>query len=75
MVNEEGSMDCVLSIDFFIKLFKDPKTGRSFNEYEAKDKDGHIIYDYTLDKNGNKIPVYEKDESGVYKKDESGNKI
>lgn len=76
MVNEEGSMDCILSMDFFIKLFRDPKTGKSFNVYDAKDKNGHIIYDYVLDDNGQKIPVYEKDETThKYKLDKDGNRI
>jgi len=30
MVNEEGSMDCVLSIDFFRKILKD-ENGYSFD--------------------------------------------
>lgn len=69
MVNEEGSMDCVLSIDYFEHLI--PKVPK-------KDKNGNIIYkttithkmgddgkwistkEFVLDKEGNKVPVMQR---------------
>jgi len=54
MINENGSMDCVLSIDYFDNLI--PKVPK-------KDKDGHIIYKvdddghFVLNKDGNRVPV------------------
>ena len=53
MVNENGSMDCVLSIDFFDRLI--PKIPR-------RDKEGYIIYrkdsegNFVLDETGNRKP-------------------
>lgn len=44
MVNEEGSMDCVLSVDFFTKIFGD------LFHYTTSG-------DYILDEFGNRIPV------------------
>ena len=49
MVNEEGSMDCVLSIDFFDHLLPKKVVG-------YKMKDGEFV----LDKKGNRIPIYQK---------------
>lgn len=58
MINEEGSMDCVLSIDYFKKLLGDfdIQTKRTFElkdgaKIPLKDKDGNI----KVDKNGNTI--------------------
>lgn len=54
MINENGSMDCVLSIDFFDHLI--PKVPR-------RDDDGNIIYqkdddgNFVLDNKGNRKPV------------------
>lgn len=53
MINENGSMDCVLSIDFFDHLI--PKIPR-------RDNDGHIVYqkdengDFILDEQNNRKP-------------------
>lgn len=49
MVNEEGSMDCVLSIDFFDHLLPKKVVG-------YKMKDGEFV----LNKKGERIPVYQK---------------
>ena len=49
MVNDEGSMDCVLSIDFFDHLLPKKIVG-------YKTKDGQFV----LNKQGNRIPIYEK---------------
>lgn len=57
MVNEEGSMDCVLSLDFFRHIL--PKV--ESDEYEL-DEDGNYVYQrgpngsYTIDKYGNPVP-------------------
>lgn len=57
MINENGSMDCVLSIDFFEHLI--PKVVK-------RDEQGHIIYQvdddghFILDKEGNRKPVMER---------------
>lgn len=58
MINEEGSMDCVLSIDYFKKLLGDfdIQTKRTFElkdgaKIPLKDKDGNI----KVDKDGNTI--------------------
>lgn len=58
MINKEGSMDCVLSIDYFKKLLGDfdIQTKRTFElkdgaKIPLKDKDGNI----KVDKNGNTI--------------------
>ncbi len=51
MVNEEGSMDCVLSIDFFDHMLPEVWTG----DYET-DEDGNYIYE--KDENG----VYKLDD-------------
>lgn len=56
MINENGSMDCVLSIDFFEKII--PKIPK-------RDEDGHIIYQvdedghFVLNKDNNRKPVME----------------
>jgi hypothetical protein len=47
MVNEEGSMDCVLSIDFFDHLLPKKVVG-------YKMKDGEFV----LNKKGERIPIY-----------------
>ena len=59
MINKEGSMDCVLSIDYFKKLLGDfdIQTKRTFE----------------LTKDGAKIPL--KDKDGNIKVDEDGNTI
>lgn len=49
MVNEEGSMDCVLSIDFFDHLL--PKKVVGYNM-----KNGEFV----LNKKGERIPIYKK---------------
>jgi len=64
MINEEGSMDCILSIDFFYKMLG------KFDEYIVKDKNGKYVYDYVLDSNGNKIPIL--DENNKPKKTKDG---
>ena len=57
MVNEEGSMDCVLSIDFFKNILPQVPT----SEYEL-DEDGNYIYQrgegdsYKVDEHMNPIP-------------------
>lgn len=57
MVNKEGSMDCVLSLDFFRSIL--PKV--ESDEYEL-DEDGNYVYQrgpnnsYRIDKYGNPIP-------------------
>ena len=57
MVNEEGSMDCVLSIDFFRNILPQVPT----SEYEL-DEDGNYIYQrgeggsYKVDEHMNPIP-------------------
>jgi hypothetical protein len=59
MINKEGSMDCVLSIDYFKKLLGDfdIQTKRTFEltkdgaKIPLKDKDGNI----KVDKDGNTI--------------------
>lgn len=58
MINKQGSMDCVLSIDYFKKLLGDfdIQTKRTFElkdgaKIPLKDKDGNI----KVDKNGNTI--------------------
>ena len=58
MVNKEGSMDCVLSIDFFDKII--PKIPK-------RDKDGDIIY-----KTENGHFVYRKNEDGTDYVNENG---
>lgn len=60
MINEEGSMDCVLSIDFFKKMFKG-----EMPMVPIKDKNHNVIWD--------KIP--EKNADGSVKKDENGNVV
>lgn len=49
MVNEEGSMDCVLSIDFFDHLLPKKVVGYKTNNGE-----------FVLDRRGNRIPIYQK---------------
>lgn len=57
MVNEEGSMDCVLSIDFFKNILPQVPT----NEYEVDD-DGNYVYErgeggaYKVDEHMQPIP-------------------
>lgn len=57
MVNEEGSMDCVLSIDFFKNILPQIPT----SEYEL-DEDGNYVYErgeggsYKVDEHMNPIP-------------------
>lgn len=68
MINEEGSMDCVLSIDFIEKMLtKDGKPG--IPEVPIRDKDGNIIYDYVKDEKGNKIPLKDKQGNNRVAKD------
>jgi hypothetical protein len=61
LINEEGSMDCVLSIDFFEHIL--PKRIR-------RDSENHIVY-----KHDGKDFVYKKNADGTYALDENGNKI
>lgn len=51
MVNAEGSMDCVLSIDFFNHILPKTWTG----EYEV-DEDGNYVYGDKKDEYGNPVP-------------------
>ena len=60
MINEEGSMDCVLSIDFFDKILKH-NGQRGIPEVPIKDKDGNDIFDIVKDENGEPIVVKDKD--------------
>lgn len=53
MINEEGSMDCVLSIDFFYDIIP---------QDAVRDEDGHIIYQ--VDDEGNFIYKETTDENG-----------
>lgn len=68
-VNEEGSMDCVVSIDFIKKML-----GGDFPRVPIKDKNRNVVWDLVpeLDRNGNA----KKDENGkvVYavRKDKDG---
>lgn len=72
MINEEGSMDCVLSLDFFKKMFKG-----ELPVVPIRDKNRNLIWDLIpeTDKNG-KLKL---DENGkiVYKqkKDKDGNPV
>jgi len=61
MVNEEGSMDCVLSFDFIKKMFKG-----ILPVVPIRDKNRNLIWDLIpeKDKNGN---VVTKDGKPVYK--------
>lgn len=61
MINENGSMDCVLSIDFFDSII--PKVPR-------RDKDGNIVYKVRDGKF-----VYKKNEDGTDYVDERGQKV
>jgi len=68
MINEEGSMDCVLSIDFIEKILtQNGKPG--IPEVPIKDKNGNIIYDYVKDEKGNKIPLKDKQGNNRVAKD------
>lgn len=60
MINEEGSMDCVVSVDFIKKMFKG-----DLPRVPIKDKNRNVVWD--------KIP--ELDQQGNAKKDEGGNII
>lgn len=73
MVNSEGSMDCVLSIDYFYKILGDVEV----SDYTYTDKEGkkHPKRIFDLDSEGNKQPLYEKDKDGKYKLDENGKRI
>lgn len=57
MINKNGSMDCVLSIDFFDDII--PRVPK-------RDAEGHIIYqvdkegNFVLDESGNRKPVMGK---------------
>lgn len=76
MVNEEGSMDCVLSIDFFRKILKD-ENGYSFDQYQKRDKKtGKLLWKRKLGKDGKPIPQREVvvDENGKPILDKNGRK-
>lgn len=60
MINEEGSMDCVVSVDFIKKMFKG-----DLPRVPIKDKNRNVIWD--------KVP--ELDRQGNAKKDDKGNII
>lgn len=60
MINEEGSMDCVVSVDFIKKMFKG-----DLPRVPIKDKNRNVIWD--------KVP--ELDSQGNAKKDDKGNII
>ena len=70
MINEEGSMDCVLSADFFKKMFKG-----DLPKVPIKDKNRNVVWDLIpkRDARGNAI----KDEAGkpvyVQRRDKDGN--
>lgn len=68
MINEEGSMDCVLSIDFFDKILKH-NGQRGIPEVPIKDKDGNDIFDIVKDENGEPIVVKDKDGNPKLTKD------
>ena len=57
MVNEEGSMDCVVSVDFIKKMF-----GGDLPRVPIKDKNRNVVWDL--------VPELNKD--GSVKKDENG---
>ena len=56
MINEEGSMDCVLSIDFFDDIIPDDvvRDDEGHIVYEMDDQ-GQYIYTTTTDENGSEI--------------------
>jgi hypothetical protein len=53
MINEEGTMDCVVSIDFYEDIIP---------EDVVRDSDGHIVYE--KDDEGNYIYTTTTDENG-----------
>lgn len=82
MINEEGSMDCVVSFDFIKKMFKgtlpvvpirDKNRNLIWDLIPETDKNGNvvtengkIVYKQKKDKDGN--PVLDKDGKPVYKR-------
>ena len=82
MINEEGSMDCVLSFDFIKKMFKGilpvvPIKDENRNliwdlipetdkNGKAITKDGKIVYKQKRDKDGN--PMVDKEGKPIYKR-------
>lgn len=71
-INEEGSMDCVLSVDFFRKILS--KNGKDPFEYQVRDsKTDKPIYDRVKDANGNYIQ--KKDKEGKLVTDKAGNPV
>lgn len=80
MINEEGSMDCVLSIDFFKKMF-----AGEMPRVPIKDKNHNVVWDLVpeLDSKGNVVKdadgktVYaqRKDKQGKPMVDSKGNPV
>jgi len=79
MINEEGSMDCVVSFDFIKKMFKG-----ELPQVPIRDKNRNIIWDLVpeTDKNGKVImkdgkPVYKqkRDKDGNLVVDKEGNPV
>jgi hypothetical protein len=53
MINEEGTMDCVVSIDFYEDIIP---------EDVVRDSEGHVVYE--MDDEGNFVYTTTKDEAG-----------
>lgn len=72
MINEEGSMDCVVSVDFIKKMFKG-----ELPRVPIKDKNRNVVWDLIpkTDSSGN--PIKDKDGKTVYveKRDKDGNPV
>lgn len=80
MINEEGSMDCVVSVDFFKKMF-----GGELPKVPVKDKNRNVVWDLVpqldrsgnakRDENGKIMYVQRRDENGKPMVDNNGNPI
>ena len=80
MVNNEGSMDCVVSVDFIKKML-----GGDFPRVPIKDKNRNVVWDLVpeldargeakKDANGKVIYAVRKDKDGKPMKDEKGNPV